>query len=214
MGAGSSRPVISRSLGCPPKTQVSGASGWPTVTPAQGALDGLKVLDLATLFAGPLAATMLGDFGADVIKIEHPRGRPVARPRPAKDGVGLWWKMLGRNKRTDHPRPRRTRTGRRCFLAPGRDRRRPRSRTSGPAPWSAGASARRSSTRSTRGWSSPASPASASSARTPRRPGFGTLAEAMSGFAAITGEPDGPPTLPPFGLADAIAGARHGVRRR
>ena len=38
-----------------------------------------------------------------------------------------------------------------------------------------------------------------------RRPGFGTLAEAMSGFAAITGEPDGPPTLPPFGLADGIA---------
>ena len=38
-----------------------------------------------------------------------------------------------------------------------------------------------------------------------KRPGFGTLAEAMSGFAAITGEPDGPPTLPPFGLADGIA---------
>ena len=37
------------------------------------------------------------------------------------------------------------------------------------------------------------------------RPGFGTLAEAMSGFAAITGEPDGPPTLPPFGLADGVA---------
>jgi len=38
------------------------------------------------------------------------------------------------------------------------------------------------------------------------RPGFGTLAEAMSGFAAMTGDPDGPPTLPPFGLADGIAG--------
>src|SRR5712692_4543350 len=38
------------------------------------------------------------------------------------------------------------------------------------------------------------------------RPGFGTLAESMSGFAAITGQPDGPPTLPPFGLADGIAG--------
>ena len=45
-----------------------------------------------------------------------------------------------------------------------------------------------------------------------RRPGFGTLAEAMSGFAAITGEPDGPPTLPPFGLADGDRGAGHGVR--
>jgi formyl-CoA transferase len=39
-----------------------------------------------------------------------------------------------------------------------------------------------------------------------RRPGFGTIAESMSGFAAITGQPDGPPTLPPFGLADGIAG--------
>jgi crotonobetainyl-CoA:carnitine CoA-transferase CaiB-like acyl-CoA transferase len=39
-----------------------------------------------------------------------------------------------------------------------------------------------------------------------RRPGFGTLAEAMSGFAALTGEPDAPPTLPPFGLADSVAG--------
>jgi crotonobetainyl-CoA:carnitine CoA-transferase CaiB-like acyl-CoA transferase len=38
------------------------------------------------------------------------------------------------------------------------------------------------------------------------RPGFGTLAEAMSGFAAMTGQPDGPPTLPPFGLADGISG--------
>ena len=62
------------------------------------ALQGLKVLDVATLFAGPLAATMLGDFGADVIKIEHPRGDPSRTHGAAKDGVGLWWKMLGRNK--------------------------------------------------------------------------------------------------------------------
>ena len=63
------------------------------------ALAGLRVLDVSTLFAGPLAATMLGDFGADVIKVEHPQGRPGPQPRPSKDGVGLWWKMLGRNKR-------------------------------------------------------------------------------------------------------------------
>ena len=63
-----------------------------------GALDGLKVLDVATLFAGPLAATMLGDHGADVIKIEHPRGDPSRTHGAQRDGVGLWWKMLGRNK--------------------------------------------------------------------------------------------------------------------
>src|SRR5665213_1249683 len=62
-------------------------------------LTGLRVLDIATLFAGPLAATMLGDFGADVIKVEHPRGDPARTHGPSKAGVPLWWKMLSRNKR-------------------------------------------------------------------------------------------------------------------
>ena len=63
------------------------------------ALAGLKVLDVSTLFAGPLAATMLGDFGAEVIKVEHPRGDPVRSHGASKDGVGLWAKVVGRNKR-------------------------------------------------------------------------------------------------------------------
>ena len=50
------------------------------------ALEGVRVLDLATLFAGPMAAMLLGDFGAEVVKVEHPRRPdPVARAR-AKDG--------------------------------------------------------------------------------------------------------------------------------
>jgi crotonobetainyl-CoA:carnitine CoA-transferase CaiB-like acyl-CoA transferase len=58
------------------------------------------VLEAATLFAGPLAATFLGDFGADVTKIEHPLRPDAARGHGAsKDGVGLWFKTLGRNKR-------------------------------------------------------------------------------------------------------------------
>src|SRR5882757_10804464 len=64
-------------------------------------LEGVKVLEAATLFAGPLAATFLGDFGADVTKVEHPRRPDAARGHgPAKDGVNLWWKTLGRNKST------------------------------------------------------------------------------------------------------------------
>lgn len=67
--------------------------------PAPGALAGLRVLDVATLFAGPLAATLLGDFGAEVVKIEHPRGDPARTHGASKNGVGLWWKMLARNKK-------------------------------------------------------------------------------------------------------------------
>src|SRR5919201_2276090 len=68
---------------------------------AIGPLAGIRVLDAATLFAGPLTATYLGDFGADVIKVEHPDRPDAARGHgPSKDGIGLWWKTLGRNKRT------------------------------------------------------------------------------------------------------------------
>ena len=64
------------------------------------ALKGIRVLDAATLFAGPMAATMLADFGAEVIKIEHPtKGDPVRLHGQSKDGVPLWWTMLARNKK-------------------------------------------------------------------------------------------------------------------
>ncbi len=167
-------------------------------------LKGIRVLDTATLFAGPLSATLLGDYGADVIKIEHPKGDPVRGHGHSKNGVPLWWKMLSRNKRTitlNMSDPK----GQKLLLAliehadvlienfrPGTLER-----------WNLG-------------WD-------VLHARNPKlvllrvtgfgqfgpyasRPGFGTLAEAMSGFAHITGEPDGPPTLPPFGLADGISG--------
>ncbi|MDQ0931684.1 CaiB/BaiF CoA transferase family protein [Streptomyces turgidiscabies] len=176
----------------------------PSPSPA-APLTGLRVLDLATLFAGPLAATMLGDFGAEVIKIEHPAKPDPSRGHgPSKDGIGLWWKVLGRNKRTmtlDLSRP----GGRSTLLrlAATADVVIENFRPGTLEKWDLG-------------WPE-------LSAVNPRlvlarvtafgqfgpyahRPGFGTLAEAMSGFAAITGEPDAPPTLPPFGLADSIAG--------
>ena|SRR6478609_3234568 len=64
-----------------------------------GPLAGYRVIDAATVYAGPLAATMLGDFGAEVIKVEHPMGDSARTHGWRKHGKGLWWKTLGRNKR-------------------------------------------------------------------------------------------------------------------
>ncbi|GAA4635463.1 CoA transferase [Actinoallomurus vinaceus] len=167
-------------------------------------LDGVRVLDLATLFAGPMAAMFLGDFGAEVVKVEHPRRPDPARGHgAAKDGIGLWWKMLGRNKQTitlDLSAPE----GQEVLLRLVRD---------------ADVVIENFRPGTLERWNLPyerlreANPGLVLARVTgfgqfgpyARRPGFGTLAEAMSGFAAMTGEPDGPPTLPPFGLADGIA---------
>jgi crotonobetainyl-CoA:carnitine CoA-transferase CaiB-like acyl-CoA transferase len=177
----------------------------PASVPSSPApLSGLRVLDLATLFAGPLAATMLGDFGADVVKVEHPSKPDPSRGHgPAKDGVGLWWKLLGRNKRNitlDLSVP----AGRDTLLRLARDADvvvenfRPGTLERWGLGWEelSDVNPRLVLARVTGfGQFGPYA----------RRPGFGTLAEAMSGFAAVTGEPDAPPTLPPFGLADSIA---------
>ncbi len=167
-------------------------------------LAGVRVLDVSTLFAGPLAATFLGDFGADVIKIEHPRRPDAARAHgPARDGVNLWWKTLGRNKRTvtinlGDP------AGAELLLALTKDADvlvenfRPGTLERwglGPEELHAANPQLVIARVTAFGQFGPYA----------ARPGFGTLAEAMSGFAALTGEPDGPPTLPPFGLADGIA---------
>jgi crotonobetainyl-CoA:carnitine CoA-transferase CaiB-like acyl-CoA transferase len=162
------------------------------------------VLDLATIFAGPFAAMLLGDFGADVVKVEHPRGDPLRNHGHARDGHGLWWKQLGRNKRCatlDLSVP----DGQRVLLqlAATADVLIENFRPGVMERWNLGYP--RLTERNpglvmlrTTGFGQFGPYAS--------RPGFGTLAESMSGFAHMTGEPDGPPTLPPFGLADGIAG--------
>lgn len=170
-----------------------------------GPLEGVRVLDVSTVLAGPLACQILGDFGADVIKIEHPsRGDSMRGHGPAKDGVPLWWSMLSRNKRT---------VGLYLGDADGAEVFKDLVRTADVLvenfrpgtleKWGLGyevLSALNPGLILVRvtgfGQDGPYA----------ARPGFGTLAESMSGFAAITGEPDGPPTLPPFGLADSIAG--------
>ncbi|MGC4985431.1 MULTISPECIES: CaiB/BaiF CoA transferase family protein [unclassified Streptomyces] len=168
-----------------------------------GPLHGITVLDCATLFAGPLAATVLGDFGADVIKIEHPsRPDPSRTHGPSRDGTGLWWKMLGRNKHTvtlDLSRARGARILLRLVreadvlvenFRPGTLERWGLSPTVLHATNPGLVIARVTGF----GQFGPYA----------ARPGFGTLAESMSGLAAVTGQPDGPPTLPPFGLADGV----------
>jgi len=169
----------------------------------QKPLDGITVVDAATLFAGPLAATVLGDFGAEVIKVEHPKGDPSRSHGYAKDGVGLWWKMLGRNKRCvtlSLSKPE----GAELFkkLAREADVVIESFRPGTLERWDLGYEQL-----------SEENPGLVLARVTgfgqfgpySNRPGFGTIAESMSGFAHVTGQPDGPPTLPPFGLADGIA---------
>lgn len=167
-------------------------------------MDGIRVLDAATLFAGPTAASILGDYGADVIKLEHPRGDSSRSHGSSKDGHNLLWKVMGRNKRcvTIDLSKSGGQNLLRKFVShadvliesfrPGTMER-----------WNIGwEELSRINPRlvmlrvSGFGQSGPYS----------GRPGFGTLAEAMSGFAYVTGQAEGPPTLPPFGLADTVAG--------
>jgi crotonobetainyl-CoA:carnitine CoA-transferase CaiB-like acyl-CoA transferase len=170
-------------------------------------LAGLRVLELSTVIAGPNCARYLADFGADVIKVERPgtgdslRGMAWQDPR---DGQGLWWKLVNRNKRVialdlKDPRDRalveelaadadvlvenfRPGTLERLGLGPdvllARNPRLVVTRVTGfgqTGPYAG-------------------------------RPGFATIAEAMSGLASISGEPDGQPLLPAIALTDEVTG--------
>ncbi len=72
-----------------------------TFTPSTGPLNGLRVIELGQLIAGPFAAKTLADFGAEVIKIETPgQGDPLRKWRLLKDGTSVWWQVQSRNKRS------------------------------------------------------------------------------------------------------------------
>jgi crotonobetainyl-CoA:carnitine CoA-transferase CaiB-like acyl-CoA transferase len=180
----------------------------PTEEPADarvgdGPLTGIRVLDLGTVYAAPITAMMLGDWGADVIKVEHPRGDPARTHGHTKDGYGLWWKVISRNKRTvtlvlSKPEGQEML----LRLVKEADVLIENFRPGVMEKWNLGPDRLLELNPGlvmlrVTGFGQTGPYAS--------RRAFGTLAEAMSGLAHQTGQPDGPPTLPPFGLADGIA---------
>ncbi len=169
---------------------------------AAGPLARLRILDLGTIFAGPLVGANLGDLGADVVKIEPPRGDDVRRLGASKDGIAMWWKVAGRNKQLaaiDLTRPEGVEILKRLAkdadvlvenFRPGKlealgigyevlSRLNPRIVVAHISGYGRDGPYR-------------------------DRPGFGTLAEAFSGFVFTNGSPDGPPTLLNFPVADCV----------
>ena len=167
-------------------------------------LQGLRVIDAGTMIAGPLAGCLLADFGADVIKIEHPRyGDPMRQWAPIKNEVSLWWKVTARNKRLitldlGHPR------GQDLFrqLVSQADILIENFRPGTMEKWGLGyevlsqINPRLVMVRvSGYGQGGPYRD----------RPGYGTIAEAITGIPSFTGFPDKPPTLSAWPLADSVA---------
>ena len=167
-------------------------------------LQGLRVIDAGTMIAGPLAGCLLADFGADVIKIEHPRyGDPMRQWAPIKNEVSLWWKVTARNKRLitldlGHPRGQdlfRQLVGQADILIEN-------FRPGTMEKWGLGyevlsqINPRLVMVRvSGYGQGGPYRD----------RPGYGTIAEAITGVPSFTGFPDKPPTLSAWPLADSVA---------
>jgi crotonobetainyl-CoA:carnitine CoA-transferase CaiB-like acyl-CoA transferase len=168
-----------------------------------GALDGIKVLDVATMGAGPWIGSRLSDYGAELIKVEHPkRPDPFRDLGPESEQIPLWWKSDFRNHRT-MTLDLKTPQGRDIALALAKDADvmvenfRPGTLEGWGLGWEQlrEVNPRLVMVRTT-GWGQTGPYAS--------RPGFGTLAEAASGFAHLNGWPGTPPTLPPLALGDQI----------
>ncbi|MDE2781208.1 MAG: CoA transferase [Chloroflexota bacterium] len=172
---------------------------------AFGPLQGLKVLDLSIIVAGGTASSLLADFGADVVKVERPGGGdPLRNWGPFVNGVSLWWKVHSRNKRSltlDLGQP----GGQSLLLelAAQADMLIEGFRPGTLERWNIGPEQLHQVNPglvilrySGFGQTGPYKD----------RPGFGTIAECMSGYIAMTGFPETPPVLPPIPLADEVAG--------
>ncbi|HEY7137502.1 MAG TPA: CoA transferase, partial [Acidimicrobiia bacterium] len=174
------------------------------------ALESLKVVDLSTVLAGPGIARHLADFGAEVVKVEGPGGDTTRNMgwRDPRDGQTLMWKLVGRGKRVISL-DLKSETGREALgrlvdwadvlvenMRPGTIER------LGFGPDVLTARNPRLVLVRVSGFGQDGPYA--------RRPGFATIAEAMSGLSDLSGEPDGAPLLPPIALTDevtALAGA-------
>ena len=173
--------------------------------PLAGPLVGLKVLDLSIIVAGGTASSLMADFGATVVKVERPgSGDPLRNWGPFSNGVSLWWKVHSRNKKSitlnlgvEEGQEILKRMAQQADVLiegfrPGAMER-----------WGLGPEDLQQVNPklvmlrySGFGQSGPYKD----------RPGFGTIAECMSGYVGMTGFPDTPPVLPPVPLADEIAG--------
>ncbi|WP_049902925.1 CaiB/BaiF CoA transferase family protein [Halococcus agarilyticus] len=176
-----------------------------TARERQGPLDGLRVIDMSGMISGAFATTLLGDFGADVVMIEHPEvGDPIREwPQKTEDGVSLSWKSLGRNKRCvtlDLGSER----GREIALdlVADADAVYENFRPGTMERWGLGPDDIHEINEeaimvrlSGYGQTGPKS----------QKPGFGTIAEGVSGWAHANGFPDREPLLPPVSLADIQA---------
>jgi crotonobetainyl-CoA:carnitine CoA-transferase CaiB-like acyl-CoA transferase len=186
-----------------PPAPRAGTGEDPRPNSPPGPLDGIKVLDLGTVYAAPITAMMLGDWGADVVKVEHPRGDPARTHGHTKDGHGLWWKVISRNKRAvtlvlSQPEGQAML----LRLVEEADVLIENFRPGVMEKWNLGPDRLHEVNPNlvmlrVTGFGQKGPYA--------HRRAFGTLAEAMSGLAHQTGQSDGPPTLPPFGLADGVA---------
>ena len=175
-----------------------------------GPLDGLRVLDLSTVVAGPFAAGLLGDYGAQVVKVEMPAGKDGAGGdalrglAPHKDGVPLWWKVTNRNKRgltLDLRRPEGrevlARLVRRSDVLVENFRPGTLDRWGITAAWLHGLNPKLTILRMTGfGQTGPYRD----------RPGFARVFEAMSGFTQICGEEGRAPLHLGYPISDAVGG--------
>ena len=172
---------------------------------SKGPLVGLKVLDLSVIVAGGTASSLMADFGAEVVKVEQPKaGDPLRNWGPFANGVSLWWKVHSRNKKSitlNLGAPEGQSLLKR--LAEQADVLIEGFRPGVMERWGLGPDALHEVNPrlvmlrySGFGQTGPYS----------ERPGFGTIAECMSGFVGMTGFQDTPPVLPPVPLADEVAG--------